>query len=653
MILKITIFGLLLILVAVLVLSYYQTSSCMEGLDCPVPLISKEELYNGQVFTCTQDAPSGGVINTAYQYVGAVSGTTYVMASTLKPTAKITNGSSLTVGTATNLPSITASTLLNGQVFICSGSTDITSPPTGTTRKYQFFRTSAAGATTLTGFVVKTDLSATVMVTDAININKVSTEATPAINITLAESASTITPISITSSALKNGQIFKCSGADTVVGGSNSQKYQFIAPGQIMIPIDNALPATVMVTDCVNIKSASGSPICNQLLANVTDNEACALPIISASNLQLGQVFQCIDNKPSGSSRWVYVGSNKIMSTTAVPTVKVQNCASLTVVNSVPTSTAALTNGQVFNCASGSISNSTGTTFQYITNGTSKKIVSSTLSPTVSYSCPPADGSWTTADLTASDLKQVTSGDLQNGQVFMCTAGDIMNGTGNGKTYQYLSSNRVMASSLKPTVAVTNCTTGSPQLVLCSGITPASWDAAGLGEYGDEAKSNRHDNDDSKSNRNTDDSKSNHHYDDYLRWRNRRSYSNTASSYQPSSTTPASNASATYPQNNTVQPQVAVSDTGYDAMSLQQKSDLLKNIQKIFRNELIANRSTDASVMDTSSSSCSDTDSTEQGQEYNKVLCPSNPNGSCPPIPDMTQYIKKDAIPCWGCSVDY
>ena len=128
----------------------------------------------------------------------------------------------------------------------------------------------------------------------------------------------------------------------------------------------------------------------------------------------------------------------------------------------------------------------------------------------------------------------------------------------------------------------------------------------------------------------------------------------------------ATPSAATNPQRNDVQPQVAMSNTSYDAMNLKQKSDLLTNIQKMFRNELLANRSTDASIKDTSPSSSSHSSSTQQGNEFNKVSqkcddssdedsyrCPKNPNGSCPPVPDMTQYIKKDAIPCWGCSVDY
>jgi hypothetical protein len=55
-----------------------------------------------------------------------------------------------------------------------------------------------------------------------------------------------------------------------------------------------------------------------------------------------------------------------------------------------------------------------------------------------------------------------------------------------------------------------------------------------------------------------------------------------------------------------------------------------------------------------------DTTSSRQGKEYEESChkdteyrCPKNPDGSCPPVPDMSQYIKKDAIPCYGCSLDY
>jgi hypothetical protein len=110
-----------------------------------------------------------------------------------------------------------------------------------------------------------------------------------------------------------------------------------------------------------------------------------------------------------------------------------------------------------------------------------------------------------------------------------------------------------------------------------------------------------------------------------------------STTYTP--TMPLNNA----PQRNDVQPQVALSDTGYDAMSLQQKSSLLKTIQQMVKNEVLANRATqpvhvanDAENNDDSSTSCA------QGSEHKRR---SNV--------DMSKYIKKDEIPCAGCTLDY
>jgi hypothetical protein len=110
-------------------------------------------------------------------------------------------------------------------------------------------------------------------------------------------------------------------------------------------------------------------------------------------------------------------------------------------------------------------------------------------------------------------------------------------------------------------------------------------------------------------------------------------------------------------------------------MNLQQRMELLKDIQKIVKNEVLASRSTtpiisgetekprkEHNISGETKKPCksSDTNSTAQGKEYedtcckgSEYRCPKNPDGSCPPVPDMTQYIKKDAIPCWGCSLDY
>jgi hypothetical protein len=112
------------------------------------------------------------------------------------------------------------------------------------------------------------------------------------------------------------------------------------------------------------------------------------------------------------------------------------------------------------------------------------------------------------------------------------------------------------------------------------------------------------------------------------------------------------------PERHDVIPQVALSDSGYKAMELQQRADLLKDIQKVVRNEILANRSTDPVA--SAGSIDKVTDSMLQGKEYEGACykgtenrCPRNPDGTCPPVPDMSKYIKKDEIPCYGCTLDY
>jgi hypothetical protein len=46
-------------------------------------------------------------------------------------------------------------------------------------------------------------------------------------------------------------------------------------------------------------------------------------------------------------------------------------------------------------------------------------------------------------------------------------------------------------------------------------------------------------------------------------------------------------------------------------------------------------------MQDSSYSSYYPSDSVNQGEEYKRGRI------------DMSEYIKKDAIPCWGCSLDY
>lgn len=144
---------------------------------------------------------------------------------------------------------------------------------------------------------------------------------------------------------------------------------------------------------------------------------------------------------------------------------------------------------------------------------------------------------------------------------------------------------------------------------------------------------------------------------------------------QPSSTSVNAFAKAPTP---TSPSKVEVTDTAYDAMTKNQRSQLLKDIQKIVRNEVLSDRSTTALLensseqkkksadkkwMEEESDENCETTSTSQGKDYTKntlktsedseLGCPAGKDGRCPPVPDMRDYIRKDKIPCWGCSIDY
>jgi hypothetical protein len=106
------------------------------------------------------------------------------------------------------------------------------------------------------------------------------------------------------------------------------------------------------------------------------------------------------------------------------------------------------------------------------------------------------------------------------------------------------------------------------------------------------------------------------------------------------------------------QSEIVISGPAFDAMTLQQKSELLKDVQQLVKNEIISQRQT--THINTNSSNADDSESTQQGKEYNKSCkkncegpCPRNKDGTCPPVPDMSEYIRKDQIPCWNCTLDY
>ena len=96
------------------------------------------------------------------------------------------------------------------------------------------------------------------------------------------------------------------------------------------------------------------------------------------------------------------------------------------------------------------------------------------------------------------------------------------------------------------------------------------------------------------------------------------------------------------PVRQEVKPQVSVSDTGYNAMQLQNQSSLLSNIKKIVQDELRTSRVQSKNhPLALSGKNNSSSNSTKQGKEYMNEK------------KDMSKYIKKDSIPCWGCTLDY
>jgi hypothetical protein len=108
----------------------------------------------------------------------------------------------------------------------------------------------------------------------------------------------------------------------------------------------------------------------------------------------------------------------------------------------------------------------------------------------------------------------------------------------------------------------------------------------------------------------------------------------TLGSSLTSATSTAVPQSAAKPKRTDIKPDIDISKTAQKAMYLKQQSDFLKDLQMMIRNELRSARATDSSTME-SKDSCDETSAISQGKEY------------------ASNTIKKDAIPCWGCSLDY
>ena len=100
------------------------------------------------------------------------------------------------------------------------------------------------------------------------------------------------------------------------------------------------------------------------------------------------------------------------------------------------------------------------------------------------------------------------------------------------------------------------------------------------------------------------------------------------------------------------------------AMNLKSKSDLIRDIREVIRNELSRFKSmTTASSQDVlkeqakkniSRKMDSDNDisvSRQMAEQQGREMSAYSPKRECPA--NMDEYIRKDSIPCWGCTLDY
>lgn len=68
------------------------------------------------------------------------------------------------------------------------------------------------------------------------------------------------------------------------------------------------------------------------------------------------------------------------------------------------------------------------------------------------------------------------------------------------------------------------------------------------------------------------------------------------------------------------------------------RSEIIKDVKKAVRDEMLAKQFSDETVLD---DSCIDSFSAQQGADFMKYIPGKNPD----------DYIRKDSVPCYGCSI--
>lgn len=100
----------------------------------------------------------------------------------------------------------------------------------------------------------------------------------------------------------------------------------------------------------------------------------------------------------------------------------------------------------------------------------------------------------------------------------------------------------------------------------------------------------------------------------------------------------------------------AISGTSDQAQSLKQRMDILSDIQSLMKKKTLESRRLPQYDTDSKSKNAPSA-SLCQGREYKKACdqdtntCNQDVKNTCDH--DMTQYIRKDSIPCWKCNLDY
>jgi hypothetical protein len=82
----------------------------------------------------------------------------------------------------------------------------------------------------------------------------------------------------------------------------------------------------------------------------------------------------------------------------------------------------------------------------------------------------------------------------------------------------------------------------------------------------------------------------------------------------------------------------SVSDTVSASTYKKLRDDIKKDVKKAVRDEMMEKEFSDETVLD---DSCIDSFSAQQGSDFMKYIPGKNPD----------DYIRKDSVPCYGCSI--